>query len=405
MGRLKRKWKDLSIRHTIAAYTVAFMLLATLLSGIAMNRLEHWQAHIYSNYYSAEESYFTDEQGRRILIGLQEQKEGVEFSRKDGLLLKGINVAQLLVIPVFYGGFILLAAMLIYRHKLKKPIELIEKSAEKIAHRELDFSLDYESRDEMGRLCASLDSMRDSLEGHYREMWRTMEERKQLNAAFSHDLRTPLTVLRGYTDFLNKYVPQGRVKEEKLLEVIGSIAGHAARIQSYVDSMSAIQKLEDIAIHPSTQSLEKIGEALRSVSNALEQAHNRSIAVFVHAGNAPRSVQADLDVLLRVADNLIGNAIRYARAKIAVELGWEQGLLTLKVQDDGDGFSEEALRMAASPFYQGEREQGGHFGMGLHIARLLCEKHGGKLQLANADTGGAIVVASFLAPRSREVDR
>ncbi len=67
-------------------------------------------------------------------------------------------------------------------------------------------------------LCMAFDEMRQTLYENNREMWRSLEERKRLNSAFSHDLRTPLTVLRGYTDFLEKYIPSGKVSEQKLLE-------------------------------------------------------------------------------------------------------------------------------------------------------------------------------------------
>ncbi|GJM71848.1 hypothetical protein HMSSN036_40640 [Paenibacillus macerans] len=102
-----------------------------------------------------------------------------------------VHIAQIATIPVYFGGGILLAAFLFYRNKLKKPIALINRSARKIAESDLDFSLRYDSKDEMGKLCASLETMRQALEENNRSMWRMMEEHRRLNAAFAHDLRTP----------------------------------------------------------------------------------------------------------------------------------------------------------------------------------------------------------------------
>ena len=81
--------------------------------------------------------------------------------------------------------------------------------------------------------------MRSALYESNRQLWRSLEERKRLNAAFSHDLRTPLTVLRGYADFLEKYIPGGRIPEKKLLEVLGMMNGQIVRLEHYTQKMSA----------------------------------------------------------------------------------------------------------------------------------------------------------------------
>ena len=70
------------------------------------------------------------------------------------------------------------------------------------------------------------------MEDIHRSLWRSIEERQRINAAFAHDLRTPLTVLRGYTDFLLQYIPQDKVKKEKVLETISTMSGHIARLKT-----------------------------------------------------------------------------------------------------------------------------------------------------------------------------
>lgn len=62
----------------------------------------------------------------------------------------------------------------------------------------------------MGELCRLLDSMRENLEERYEDLWQTIENQRKLNAAFAHDLRTPLTVLKGYSEFLARYLPRER---------------------------------------------------------------------------------------------------------------------------------------------------------------------------------------------------
>ena len=103
---------------------------------------------------------------------------------------------------------IFLEVIVFYNVKLKEPLRLLRDAAARMANNDLSFTLSYQSRDEMGELCRTFERTRAQFEQNNRELWRMIEERKRLNAAFAHDLRTPLTVLRGYVDFLATYVPQ-----------------------------------------------------------------------------------------------------------------------------------------------------------------------------------------------------
>ena len=111
-------------------------------------------------------------------------------------------------------------------------------------------------------------------------------------------------------------------------------------------------------------------------------------------------VLADDNMIMEVLENILSNAIRYAAGKIEVMLDCDKDgkELMLTVRDDGPGFSEEQLVKALKPYHK-EREEGEpdeHFGIGLHICRELCKKHGGMLDIANSINGGAVVTATFL---------
>ena len=95
-----------------------------------------------------------------------------------------------------------------------------------------------------------------------------------------------------------------------------------------------------------------------------------------------------------MAENLIGNAARFARQKLEITLAPEEAALLLSVADDGPGFSPELLKSGPKPFGRTE-ESGGHFGMGLYGSGLLCRKHGGGLRLENRAEGGGIATASL----------
>lgn len=100
----------------------------------------------------------------------------------------------------------------------------------------------------------------------------------------------------------------------------------------------------------------------------------------------------DHGLFLTVAENLIVNTVRFSRSKLELTLETDSGFLTLTVTDDGPGFPQELLQNGPKPFGKQDGDAA-HFGMGLYTCKLLCQKHGGNLQLQNGP--GAVVLASF----------
>ena len=124
------------------------------------------------------------------------------MSKEDERTIALLEKLPIAATPVYSAFCIIAAALLFYRNRLKKPLAQLRAASEKIANNDLDFSIDYDRKDELGQLCASFETMRATLADNFSKMWRQVEERKALNAAFAHDLRTPLTVLKGYNEML-----------------------------------------------------------------------------------------------------------------------------------------------------------------------------------------------------------
>lgn len=105
--------------------------------------------------------------------------------------------------------------------------------------------------------------------------------------------------------------------------------------------------------------------------------------------------RGDREVILEVLENLLSNALRYARDKIDVTVSLSAQELSLSVRDDGIGFQEEGEKITSAFHQQNIKESLTHTGMGMYISRLYCEKHGGRLILENEESGGASVTAVF----------
>ncbi|WP_172798880.1 HAMP domain-containing sensor histidine kinase [Paenibacillus sp. FJAT-26967] len=323
------------------------------------------------------------------------------ISPRDQGFLNLISVLNVLLPLVFFGGSILSAVTIFYRSRLKQPIELLMAGADKISAHDLDFRINYEPNDEMGRLCDSFERMRTELDAGNRKMWRMMEERKRLNAAFAHDLRTPLTVLKGYTDFLIRYVPSGKISPEKLLATVSFMSDYVQRLEMYVDTMTTIQNLEDTFVTPSKRSTDDLIRQLKSSMEILSERYGKSSGL--NSTITAPVLYTDDTIVFRVVENMLANAFRYAANQVTAYCRVQHQALVIEVTDDGPGFSPEALQLAAEPFYRGSGRADGshHLGLGLHICRILCEKHGGLLRVENRPEGGANVTASFFL----EVDK
>lgn len=293
-------------------------------------------------------------------------------------LLGDIQLAGCIILPLLgLAG----AGALFYRWKLKRPIALLMEGTRRIQAQDLDFSIPQPSRDELGQLCAAFETMRAQLLRTNRELWRQGEERKRLNAAFAHDLRNPVTVLKGSVTLLR----QGS-RDPQLLD---RLERYTQRIAEYVEAMGGVQRLEQLPVRPAPIDSAVLAAELAETARLLAPRLTASLSA-----PAPGPVALDHGILLTVAENLIGNAARFGRERLEIALSREGDTLTLTVADDGPGFPPELLRDGPKPFGR-LAEDPEHFGMGLYSSRLLCQKHGGELRLQNRPAGGAAAAASF----------
>lgn len=292
-----------------------------------------------------------------------------------------LNIIQMACCIIFPVGGLLTSVALFYHIKLKQPIGILRDGITRIQNNDLDFSLPVSSNDEMGQLCAAFEVMRRELLKTNRLLWQQAEERKRLNAAFSHDLRNPITVLKGTVKLLRQGVQDD--------QAINRLEGYTLRIEQYVEAMSSVQKLEQLFVHPQKIDLSVLQNELQETTRLL--ANTKKIALSCPLVG---EVLLDHGIFLTVAENLIGNAARFAKSKLSIEVVLEKDYLLLKILDDGPGYPPALIQNGPRPF-ETASSNSSHFGMGLYSSQLLCEKHGGKLILKNQSLAGAMAIAVF----------
>lgn len=289
---------------------------------------------------------------------------------------------------LWYSVCLCLAALGFYIWKIKKPLRVLNQAVQKISANNLDFRIEYEGQDEFGRLCHAFEIMRQELEQNNKKMWNSVEERKRLNAAFAHDLRTPLTVMRGHTDMLLSTIGEDTDISGEMVSSIHAISNQITRLNSFANTMASLRRLEDY--EPCLKQIPS--SALTELVTQTATALYPNGQAEIHSELKEQELLLDIEALAQICENILSNAVRYAKEVIMISLYQEKEYVIINIEDDGTGFTKKDLANATLAYYRGEKTQSNtaHFGLGLYISSILAGKLGGSLQLSNG-TGGAKV--------------
>ncbi len=389
MGKIKTK----SLRTSMAVTFLITICVIALLSSITIFAANQVQHEILKKRYMTINSpdFQMDENTGNYILDIDNNNITWQpLSTWDTVAYYG-SYAAMVGLPVFYiavgNGA---AAAVYYRKKLRNPITQLQNGVERIQEDNLDFHIEYDGDDELGRLCCSMEKMRRELRQKHKALWESLEQRKLLNASVAHDLRTPITVLKGYLDYLEKNIPQDKLTEDMLLDTVSSMQGAVNRLELYVESVRDIEKIENIEIEKRSENVKLLLNELRS--NVLQLAGNKEI--IISNDITVDKIQIDKGVFFRILENLLQNALRYAEKQVSINLLHKKDFLILTVKDDGKGFSAADLEKATTVFYSNDKEKQ-HFGIGLSVCKILCEKHGGLLYVGNQKEKGACVTAKL----------
>ena len=348
-------------------------------------------------------------QMNRIQNGILERKEfsvnaedgaweHEPFTRKEAAIYYGCYAAMAVLSAVCLLLGMAVSSRIFYRLKLREPLRELQNGMEKAARDDLDFSISYDSEDELGRLCRSMERMRRELCRSQERTWELLQQRRLLNASVAHDLRTPVTVLKGYLDYLKEDGCDKKVSDEDIRTAVCGMDEAVKRLERYAGCVQDIYRLENVKVQRQKESVDELVQELQRDISSL----SADKKIVVSCSLSQTEIDLDKQLVFRVIENLVQNAVRYASEEVKVELRGEDGVklercgedrfLLIRVRDDGKGFPPESLNRAADLFFT--TENSGHFGIGLNICRILCEKLGGTLTLENQENGGACVTAA-----------
>lgn len=263
---------------------------------------------------------------------------------------------------------------------LARPIRELTTATQRIAQGELGLQVPVRTHDELGKLAASFNSMSADLE-------RASTLRRQMTADIAHDLRTPLSVILGYTEALS----DGKLRATPA--IAHTLHQEALHLNHLIDDLRTLS-LADAGELP----LYRDGitpEALiqRAATAYTMQAEQQGVALRTEVATDLPLVDVDTQRMAQVLGNLVSNALRHTPAGGTITLAAAQGgdEVRLSVRDTGDGIAAEDLPHIFDRFYQGDqaRQSSGASGLGLSIARSIVEAHGGRISVESASGQGA----------------
>lgn len=282
--------------------------------------------------------------------------------------------------------FILTNGMLTYwvSRSIIRPLRMLKRAAEKIKEGQLDFEIRPMARDEIGTLSIAFEEMRRKLKESVEVQLQYEENRKELLSNISHDLKTPVTAIKGYVEGIIDGVTNS---PEKLDKYVRTIYTKAVQMDRLIDELFLFSKLDlrKVPFH-----FERV-ELNSYLQDCIDELHmdieKRGVTLEREAPQegGPLWVMADRNQLRRVLVNIIENAVKYMdkeHGHIRLHIRPMSDRVILEVEDNGKGIDAEALPHIFDRFYRADPSRNastGGSGLGLAIAKQIIEEHGGTI--------------------------
>lgn len=247
------------------------------------------------------------------------------------------------------------------------------------------------SSDEIGELAGSFNSMATTIEDNLEALQRAESERRELVANISHDLKTPLAAISGYTETLLEKGENLSEEERRLYLEISQ--GSVETMRKRVDDLFRLSELENSGLTLKIEPF-SLSELCQDVVLQLKpMGARRQVDLRMDRPADLCQVQGDIYQFERVLTNLIDNALRFAPAEseVTVSLIKENDVIRVNITDAGPGLSEEESSRVFDRFYTGDPSRSsGHSGLGLAIAKRIIDLHSGQIGVESEEGKGAI---------------
>ena len=317
-----------------------------------------------------------------------------------GVLVEDMAVCIVLILVV--TGLSITAW--IYRG-IVTPIYKLEEAAQNIKEGNLDFTVEAETNDEMGKLCRNFEDMRQRLKESAEEKLEAEKQNRILISNISHDLKTPITAIKGYVEGIMDGVADTPEKVDKYMRTIYSKAIDMDRL---INELTLYAKIDTNRIpydFKRMKASDYFDDCIEEIGLGLEAEHI-GLSYFNYAEDSVEII-ADPEQLKRVIDNIIGNSIKYMDKEhglINIRVKDVGDFIQIEIEDNGKGIAQKDLPFIFDRFYRTDASRNsatGGSGIGLSIVRKIVEDHGGKIWAASKESTGTVMY--FVVRKYQEV--
>jgi signal transduction histidine kinase len=284
------------------------------------------------------------------------------------------------------------------------PINTLHAATNAMKEGNLDYSIEGDPEDEIGRLCVDFEEMRIRLKELIDVRLRYEKEMKELISNISHDLRTPITAIKGYAEGLMDGVADTKEKQEKYLKTIYTKAND---LSALVDELSFYSKI-DCNTMPYTFSCLNLGDYFEDCFGEINlDLEVKNIEVEYHNDtDKDTKVNVDAEQLKRVVNNIVGNSVKYMNRKhgrITIRIMEGSSFnrpedVVISIEDNGVGIPKKDLPFVFERFYRADASRNstkGGTGLGLAIAKKIIEDHMGTIWAESDEDKGTAIFFSL----------
>ena len=351
---------------------------------------------IVTHAESKQESYLV------IIAGKDYRVEDVSSrsaaQNYSSLVFSKTGLIILLIILVFILST--LALSFITSSAINQPLKKLTDGANEIANGNLDFVIDYDSTNEIGQTVKSFNDMTKRLKASIEDQNRIEQSRKEMIAGVAHDLRTPLTSVKGYVEGLRDGIANTPEKQDRYLKTIYS---STLSMERMLDDLLTISRLElgNIELDKKTVNLNDfLDDCAADIGFELEKRNFD----FVYENNCQNPTYTKLDEARfeRVIRNIVSNSIKYAKkevkGKIVLEAQDYIKSVIISIADNGIGLDSGSLPMIFETFYRADKARTNvseGSGIGLAVCKQIVELHGGHIWATGTEGEGLTILISL----------
>ena len=285
------------------------------------------------------------------------------------------------------------------------PIKKLEMATQNIKEGNLDFTLEIDSNDEIGELCQNFEEMRQRLKDSAEEKLASEKENRVLISNIAHDLKTPITAVKGYSEGLMDGVADTPEKRDKYIKTIYNKANEMDLLLNELTLYSKIDTNRIPYNFSKINVMEYFDDCVEEIGLDLE-AKNIGLSYFNYAGDDVQII-ADPEQLKRVIHNIINNSIKYLdkpKGFINIRVKDVGDFIQVEIEDNGKGIAKKDLPYIFDRFFRADTSRNsatGGSGIGLSIVRKINEDHGGKIWATSKEETGTIMY--FVLRKYQEV--